>query len=88
MVIQQNNGFAGIEPAPQSKPNDDGSFTVVLTPPQWQIFQDNQNKPPVPAAETTPLAPEEEPSDDELTVEQDSSTFLMCLRLVMNLIPI
>merc|ERR1719204_241378 len=74
IIIQQNRGFDGIEPAPQSKPNDDGSFTVKLSPAQWQIFQDNQKKPPIAVpAEATPLAAGEQPSPGDIAVEQDRS---------------
>ena len=90
IIIQQNRGFEGIEPAPQSKPNDDGSFTVTLTPAQWQIFQDNQKKPPVPvpaggaapAAAPAGTAPEAQPSPGDISVQQDSSTFILCFVLV------
>ena len=75
IIIQQNRGFEGIEPAPQSKPNDDGSFTVILTPAQWQIFQDNLKKPPVPA-QPAGTAPEDKPSPGDISVQQDSSMFL------------
>ena len=50
-IIMQNNGFAGINPTPNPAPNADGSYTVPLDAAQWQIFQDNQNKPAEPVVE-------------------------------------
>ena len=51
MIIQANNGFAGITPTLNPAPNADGSYTVSLDAAQWQIFQDNQNKPAEPVVE-------------------------------------
>ena len=68
-IILQNKGFEGIKPTPNPKPNPDGSRTVKLTPAQWQIFQDNQKKAPVPV----PAEPGKEPTD-EISVTKDRST--------------
>ena len=52
---------------------------MKLTPAQWQIFQDNQKKPPVsvPAEPAAPgAAPGQQPSPGDIAVEQDRSTFI------------
>ena len=88
-ILMQNKTFEGIKPSPNPKPNPDGSRTVKLTPAQWQIFQDNQKKPPIPVpAEPKPgKEPTDKPSDkpdkpsekpsnepsDEITVTKDPS---------------
>ena len=59
--------FEGIDPTPDPKPNPDGSYTVVLTIVQWQVFRE---KTPVPLMEISPL---NEPSDVVIAVTQNPS---------------
>lgn len=69
----QNNGFAGITPTPSPSANPDGSFTVKLTPAEFQTFQDNQKNQPAAAAP----APAGAPADDSsISVTQDPSTLM------------
>ena len=76
-IIIQNNGFEGIKPTPNPKPNTDGTYTVTLNPAQWQIFQENQKRPPIAAPALEPgTGPSEKPSDDSITVTNDPSTSL------------
>ena len=83
-IIIQNKGFDGIKPTPNPKPNADGTYTVKLSPKQWQIFQDNQKKAPVPVPaepENNGQVPADKPADkpaddpsDEISVTKDPST--------------
>ena len=59
--------FEGINPTPNPKPNPDGSYTVVLTIVQWQVFQE---KTPVPLME---IPPPKEPSDETISITQNPS---------------
>lgn len=40
--ILENNGFLGIKPTPTPTGNPDGSFTVALSPKNFDIFQKRQ----------------------------------------------
>ena len=64
----QNNRFEGITLSSTPKPNPDGTYTITLTPADFEIFQDNQKKQPV-------AVPAEKPSDDSVSVTQDPSMF-------------
>ena len=61
----QKNGFEGITLTPTPKPNPDGTYTIILTPAEFKIFEENQKKQPV-----------VEPSDDSVTATQDPSMSL------------
>jgi len=68
-IIIQNKGFAGITPTPNPAPNANGSYTVKLNAAEWQIFQNNQNKPAVPVQ----AEPAAAPAGDNISVAQDAS---------------
>ena len=82
-ILIQNKRFEGIRPTPNPKPNPDGSYTVKLTTIQWNVFQDNQKKPPVPVPadpekpapgkEPEKTAPGKEPQEPEKKPEEKPS---------------
>ena len=82
-ILIQNKRFEGIRPTPNPKPNPDGSYTVKLTTIQWNVFQDNQKKPPVPVLadpekpapgkEPEKTAPGKEPQEPEKKPEEKPS---------------
>ena len=65
-MIQLSGGFQGINLNPAPTPNSDGSYSVKLSPAQWNTFQENQAKATVKAKDT-------EPADNEISVSIDSS---------------
>ena len=67
----KNNLFHGIEPTPNPKPNEYGVYVVVLTAVQFQMFQDNQKRPP-PQSPTSPMAAGPSGSDQGATSPTDT----------------
>ena len=69
-ILQANDGLKGITLPQAPTANPDGSYTIRMTPDQWQIFQVNQQSQP------TQSAPEPaSPDDDSVTATKDPSTF-------------
>ena len=89
-ILQQNNRFDGIRLFPKPKPNPDQSYTVKLTVTQWNVFQENMKKPPVPVlAEPEPSkpAPGKEPEEkpgEEITVTLEPSMFRPLSSIILN----
>ena len=73
-IIQQSNTLEGINLKPAPTPNSDGSYTIKLTPAEWDKFQANQANPPAgkpaPKSGSTPTAPD----DGSVSVTKDPST--------------
>ena len=71
-ILIQNKRFEGIRPSPNPRLNPDGSYTVELTTIQWNVFQDNQKKPPVLVpAEPEKSAPGKKPESTSLVEEPE-----------------
>ena len=63
----RNQGLEGINVSPAPKPNPDGSYTITLSPDQWQTFQVNQSRPqsapePAAAGEMPEISASQDPS--------------------------
>jgi len=69
-MIQMNNSFAGITLSPTPQPTADGSYSVVLTPAEWAIFQQNQAQ-----GSAQPQPASAAPGEGEISVSVDESGF-------------
>ena len=70
IILRDNGGFKGIKFVQDPTTNPDGSYTVKLTPDQWETFQVNQKT----LMLSQPAAPAPEEADPVRYIQLDITT--------------